>query len=171
MANNLGVKMSSQLFGANALRAALQQLPNELQSKTLGNATAKGARHMLSEVRAETKRKFTAGYSVGLIEKALRSTRGVKRNTESSAFVGIRPLSRRAVARFKRETGKKSGLNPVDPYYWKVLEFGKSDRTAHPFLRPAFNASKERSADVIFKAIKAGLATAIRKLRIPPGAK
>lgn len=40
-----------------------------------------------------------------------------------------------------------SKLTPNDAYYWLFVEFGTAKMPARPFLRPAFEASKERAVD------------------------
>jgi HK97 gp10 family phage protein len=150
MANG-GLKMSAKMEGANGLRLLLLRLPKELQTKTLSNAVAKGARVIAAQAKAMVR------VDTGLVRRSIRSTRGKRRDTEASAFVSVRSLSKKKVAAFKKETGKKSGLNPNDPYYWKVLEFGKSSRTSHPFIRPAFEAKKHEAAKEIMDYLREGI--------------
>lgn len=73
-----------------------------------------------------------------------------KRSTRYAVtyYVGVRQLSRKAVATFKRATGQGASDNPDDPFYWRFVELGTSKMRAKPFLRPAFEAKKLESVRV-----------------------
>lgn len=158
-----GLRTSVKMEGLDGLRIALRELPDRIQSKVLQDAVAKGAVVVRNEARA------VALVDTGLLRRSIRSTRGKRRDSEASAFVSVRRLSKKRIAAFKQKqmkAGKKanSGLNPDDPYYWSILEFGKSTRTAHPFLRPAFNRRKEEAAKTIGDAIGKGVQVQAAKL-------
>jgi HK97 gp10 family phage protein len=165
MANNLGPKVSMTIHGLDGLRIALQELPENLCKRVLSNAVAKGARVTLKEARAKVK------VDTGLLRRMLRATRGVRRAYEASAFVTVRRLSKRKIAEYKKRAGKKATTNPEDPFYWSILEFGKSNRTAHPFIRPAFESSKQDAAEEIKKEIGVGIEKEVRKLQWSSGQK
>jgi hypothetical protein len=78
--------------------------------------------------------------------------------------VGIKMLSTAAVSRFKRRSGRGSSENPNDPYYGTILEFGKSDRTRHPFLKPAFASSAQRAVQVAFDRLRVFTMDAIQRI-------
>lgn len=151
MASNLGIKTSVQIQGLEQLRRALRDLPEKVQQRQLASSVAAGARVVLKEARALVR------VDTGLLQRMLRATRGKRRDSEASAFVTVRRLSKKKISEYKRVTGKKASTNPMDPFYWSILEFGKSTRTAHPFIRPAFAASKEEAAKVIVTKLREGV--------------
>lgn len=159
MANNLGPKVSMRIQGLDGLRLSLNQLPERIAAKALSAAVAKGAQVVVKEVKAKVP------VLTGLLKRMIRATRGKRRGWEASAFVTIRRLSRKKIAEFKRATGKQARDNPNDPWYWKILEFGKSNRTRHPFIRPAFDTKKEEAAKVIGEALDAAIQKEAAKLR------
>lgn len=160
-----GIKTSMKIEGLEELRKALRLLPEELQKKSLGDAVAKGA----SVIRDEAKRlapvlkEPSKHRTPGLLRRMIRSTRGVRNGSEAAAFVSVRRLVKKALAKAKAKT-KKSGAE-LDPFYWAFIEFGTSKRKAHPFLRPAFDTQKEKAAEQIKQALAEGLAKAAAKVR------
>lgn len=167
-----GLRMSVRIEGLDELRVALQELPVKLQEKTLAAAVVKGARVVLARARklvpvmdaSDATPALLKRRTPGLLRRMLRVTRGVRRNTEAAAFVSVRRPSTKAVMRFKRETGRKSAENPNDPFYWSILEFGKSTRTARPFIRPAFEQTKREAAEAIKEALRRGIEKAASEL-------
>ncbi len=79
-------------------------------------------------------------------------------------IVRVKPLKGKAIANFKSTTGKKAAQNPDDPYYWWWVEFGTSKMAARPFLRPAFEQTKDAQLAAMRKRMKAGLDRAARKI-------
>ena len=165
MASNLGYAGGMKIGGLEALRKALRELPEKIQSRVLSGAVAGGARVVLKEARARVR------IDTGLLRRMLRATRGKRNGSEAAAFVTVRRLSKKKIAAYKRKTGKGSASNVLDPFYWSILEFGKSTRTAHPFIRPAFNATKKEAAEEIKKALQAGIEKEAKKLSWGRGAK
>lgn len=82
--------------------------------------------------------------------------------------IGIRLLTRGAIGRFKRRTGRQGSENPDDPFYGTILEFGSSERTRHPFLRPAFQASAEPAVKMSFEKLRDFTDAEIRRLGAQP---
>jgi len=150
MANN-----SVQIEGLDALRRALQSLPEQLQRKALANAVAKGARVVGRDAqrRVPILKEFDPRRTPGLLRRLIRVTRGVRRTTEAAAFVSVRRMSNKQISRFKAKTGHKGANNPFDPFYWRFVEFGTSKMAAQPFLRPAFETQKELAARTIASAL------------------
>jgi HK97 gp10 family phage protein len=158
MASNLGAKISMKVEGLDSLRLALHKLPERVAARALSAAVAGGARVVVKEAKARVRE------DTGLLKRMLRATRGKRKSWEATAFVTVRRLSRKKIAEFKRKTGKKSSANPLDPFYWAILEFGKSDRTRHPFIRPAFDSKKEEAAKEIGVALDKAIQKEAKKL-------
>lgn len=152
---------SMRIEGLADLQRALKELPERLQKKALATAVAKGARVIGRDAqsRVPVLKKFDSRRTPGLLKRLIRVSRGVRRTTEAAAFVSVRRMNRKQIARFKAKTGYKGADNPFDPFYWRFVEFGTSKMAAQPFLRPAFEAQKELAA----RTIGDELAVAIEK--------
>ena len=162
-----GIRTSIKVEGLNELRIALQELPIKAQERVLPGAVAKGAVVIRNLARkyAPTLKIPTPRRIAGLLRRMIRSTRGVRRATEATAFVSVRRLSAKAITKFKRMTGKGSSENQNDPFYWRFQEFGTAKMAAKPFLRPAFDQGKEQAVQVIKDELSAGIEREITKLR------
>ncbi len=79
----------------------------------------------------------------GTVRDAVRAMRVQASKYAVTFVVGIKLLASRAIGAFKRKTGRDAKNNPNDPFYGTILEFGKTARTRHPFLKPGFQASAE----------------------------
>lgn len=153
-----GISASMKIEGLDNLRRALRELPEKVQARQLANATAAGGRVILKKARA------LVPVDTGLLQRMLRVTRGKRKDSYATAYVTVRRLVMSKVKAFIKGTGKKSSANRQDPYYWQVLEFGKTARTKHPFIRPAFDAEKENAAAAMKKALAEGIEKEARKL-------
>lgn len=160
-----GIRTSVKIEGLEALRRRFRQLPVEIQEKELGNAVAKGAAVIRDEAQARAPVLKTPDprREAGLLRRMIRSTRGVRRDSEAAAFVSVRRLSSKQVSKAKEKRGTgTSGL--VDAFYWKMVEFGTSMMAAIPFMRPAFDTKKEAAANEIKKALSEGVERQAKKL-------
>lgn len=157
-------KMSMQMEGLEELRRALRMLPENVQKNVLASATQKGAIVIRDDARprvpvlqqADPRRK------AGALRDAVRATRGKRNGSVGSAFVYVRMLTKKAIAKFKRGRAAaglrvKGAANPDDPFYWRFVEFGTSKMAARPFLRPAFEAKKIDAAERIKDALREGI--------------
>ena len=149
--------VSIEVEGLEQLRLALRTLPEKVQSKILGAATAKAALPIRNAARAASPMK------TGRLRRNIRSTRGKRNGSEASAFVSVRKLNAKAVAKFKRTTGKKATANPNDAFYWRHHEFGTAKMRARPFLRPAFEQQKFAAVQVLKEALDRGIQTEAAK--------
>lgn len=167
-----GLKFSMKMEGLEEIRRALRKLPEELQAKELAHACRKGGAiirddakpRVLPDLREPDKRR-----KPGTLRKAIRSTAGRRHGSVGSAFVYVRRLGKKAIAKFKaarRALGQriKSSDNPDDPFYWSVLEFSSSSKKARPFLRPAFEAKKVAAAESIKDNLRKGIEKQAAKL-------
>jgi len=163
-----GIKSNIKIEGLEELRRALRDLPEALlQTQALSAGVSAGAKVMRDEARSRVLilKKPDKRRTPGLVRRMLRATRGIRRSSEVSAFVSVRRLTAKAIGKFKRKTGKDAADNPLDPFYWSILEFGKSTRTAHPFLRPAFDTKKEAAAHAIKDGLRKGIEKAAAKVK------
>lgn len=162
-----GIRTSMKIEGLEQLRRNFRDLPLNIQAKELGNAVSKGAKVIANEAiaRAPVLKDPDPRREPGLLKRMIRATRGVRRDSEAAAFVSIRRLFGKALARFKDKTGKSGSHG--DPWYWKFVEFefGKANARAQPFIRPAFDTKKEAAAEEIKRALAEGVKRQAEKLR------
>lgn len=163
MAGN-GIKFSMKIDGLDALRRRFRMLPEEVQKKELARAVSKGAAVIGKEARslAPVLQTPTPERTAGLLRRMVRWTSGVRRDSEASAFVTVRRPGGKALAKAKTQ-GKGSGQ--VDPWYWRMVEFGTSKMAAIPFMRPAFESKKQQAAEVIKKELAEGVERQANALR------
>lgn len=153
--------------GLSELAAALRELPQRIGKNVLRGSVAAGA----AVVRIEAKSKapvFTGDVSKGhpppgTLKRAIyqKGIRELSDDQKQVFFVGVRQGKK------YRNQGKK-GDKSQDAYYWRWVEFGTSKQPAHPFLRPAFEASKMAAVEQIKDYMAARIPREVEKL---PGAK
>jgi HK97 gp10 family phage protein len=83
-------------------------------------------------------------------------------------------MSKRSIARIKRRqalqkaAGKRVRVGGRyirgDAFYWPFVEFGTAKVRARPFLRPAFEARKERAVEASIKVFRERVQLEIAKL-------
>lgn len=140
MADSVSVKIE----GIDDLGRVLSELPKQMRNKYLLQALRKAARAPLLEAKqvVPVMGALTAASAPhrtpGLLKKRLM----VRRSKESSkdgavgVFVNIKPLKTAAIRGFKRLGGKAS-QNPIDPFYWKFVNFGTKKTKASGFMEKA----------------------------------
>lgn len=147
-----------ELRGADQLRDALLQLPDQLRRRVLrkavrsaGNAIAKAARSM---AKPDLK-KATKYRKPGTVRRAIsvRTSKVDRRSGDVGVFVNVRPIGR-SVARVAK-LGKMSAKNPNDPFYWRFLEFGTKKMSKRPFLKPAAERVGEAAIDQVVRVAAA----------------
>lgn len=136
-------------------RAALLSIPSKLRKRALRNALAAGARVIQKAARGATPvlREFMkAPYRrPGTVRKAIsvRTSRLARRRGNVGVFVNVRPA----------KAGQRGAKSPIDPYYWRWLNFGTK------FMRPF--GFLEKGADQLGAALevfKAKIGPQIEKL-------
>ena len=142
-----------------------------MQKNQLAKATQKGALLIRDDARPRVPvlKEPDARRKAGALRDAVRATRGKRDGSIGSAYVYVRMLTKKAIAKFKRgQTAKglrvQGASNPDDPFYWRFVEFGTSKMRAFPFLRPAFDAKKIEAAERIKDALRQGIETEAAKL-------
>jgi HK97 gp10 family phage protein len=158
-----GLKTSVRIEGLDRLRRIFRELPEALQEKELGNAVSKGAavigreaQRLAPELKTDDPRR-----TKGLLRRMIRWTRGVRRSSEAAAFVSVRRPGKKAVAKAKR--GGSTGSH-IDPWYWKLIEFGTSRMKAIPFLRPAYESKKMEAVETIKNELAIGIDKQAKRL-------
>ena len=125
------------LTGFRELADALKQLPQRVARKHLRGSTAKGATVVRNKAR-ELAPKDT-GEMVKDIQIKRERTEG---DHVASHSVFVRSGKKSRLAGRARDVEK-------DSYYWMFQEFGTAKAPAQPFLRPAFEATKDEAVEAI----------------------
>jgi HK97 gp10 family phage protein len=147
-----------QVKGLSELAAALRDLPDRIARNALRGATAAGA----AVIRKEAVRRapvyhgdVAAGHpKPGTLKRALYQvqSRELSGLVQQVFVVGVRTgKARQAVEKKRTIKGKRAvvGVENLDAYYWRFVEFGTSKMAARPFMRPAFEAKKTAAVEAI----------------------
>lgn len=142
--------------GLKELQKAMQNLGRKTANKIAIKAVRKGGAIIRDKARqnAPVLVKNTPYRKAGTLRKSIQSRAKVGKNGKTSSFVWVKGLSTKQVLSFKGKTGKVGAYNPKDPFYWRFVEFGTSKMPAKPFMRPAFEQSKDRATSEVIKTLK-----------------
>lgn len=108
------------VHGAEEAQRALRGLPDKLRSRVLRNALAAGARLVrnAAQAAAPVLVRATKRRTPGLLRKSIK-VRTSKRDRAAGnvgVFVNVKPAGK----------GQRGAASPLDPYYWRWVEFGRS---------------------------------------------
>lgn len=157
-----------EVRGLRELSDALKALPKKLERRVLNASLMAGGRVIEREakLRAPQLEQPTPRRKRGTLARNIRARVGRPDDGHNATvIVAVRKLKGKAIAAFKKATGKSGANNPDDPYYWLFVELGTSKMTARPFLRPAFEAKKIEAAFEIKDRIKRRIEKEAAKLR------
>lgn len=120
-----------QVHGLAEYKAALAAFPDKLARRVLRNALAAGARQVRDDAksRAPVLRAPSPYRRPGTLRDAIK-VRTSKRDRSAGnvgVFVNVKPA----------KGGARGAKSPVDPYYWRWVEFGSRRSAARPFLSAA----------------------------------
>ena len=162
------------IAGMRELLQGLSKLPFELGKGAIYAALNGAARIVRDEA---IKRAPELSPTDPMVRKGFRKPGTLKRSIKASrskinkgqrglweVIVRVKPLKKAQRARFKAQTGLAGNKNPDDPFYWWWVEFGTKHSPAQPFLRPAFDTTKEQQLEAMRKRMKASLARAAKKI-------
>lgn len=156
--------VETRIAGLKGLLAGLDALPGRLEEKAIWSALGGAAVEIkkLAIEKAPELERATNTRTPGTVKRAIRVQRSKFNKGQNGFFeviVRVKPLG----SKRKREAAKAGALsganNPNDPYYWRFLEFGTSKMAKRPFLRPAFEGTK----DVQLTRIRVRMKLAIEK--------
>lgn len=160
---------STRIEGLDELLNKLQALPGELASRNGGpvrTALFKAAAVVRDEARNR------APVRSGLMRDnivAKRNRNPGEHDATEEYGVGVAAGSKRKYANTRRNRrARKAGEEYTAPsvaFYWRFIEFGTAKLAARPFLRPAFDQTKEQALAVFKTELAAGIDRIVRKLR------
>lgn len=154
--------------GLDELLHKLEALPREMAGRNGGpvrSALFKAATVVRDEARNR------APVRSGLLRDnivAKRNRNPGEHDATEEYGVGVAKGSKKKYAntrknRRQRKVGEEYTA-PSVAFYWRFLEFGTAKLAARPFLRPAFEQTKERALGVFKTELAAGIDRIVRKL-------
>ncbi len=137
-----------KIEGLEALQKAMVELPKELHKGPLRSAVSAGAGVVQKQAKAN------APSDTGTLKKSIYRTRSKagSNSTQETAIVGVR-------------FGRKYRKRGQDAFHFLFLEFGTSKMSARPFLRPAFEGTKQKQIDIMKSRLAKAIEKAAAKLR------
>lgn len=146
-----------KLTGLDDLKRKLCELPKRVETKVVRVALKKGG-EIIRDAAISRAPDDTGLLKKNIVYRALGSKKGQ---------VGIRKQAQKHVDnpqnRRLRRVGKRFYVDGP-AFYGRFLEFGTRNMPAHPFMRPAFDATAPAAIDAIGKALLAGIDDEVRKL-------
>lgn len=164
--SNLSITGNVHIKGLRQYQDKLLQLGDGMVTKGCVVALGPGANLMrdAARMRAPVLQMPDPRRKPGTVRNAVQAMRVEAQKYAVTFVVGIRLLTSRAIGGFKRKTGRDGKNNPDDPYYGTILEFGKTPRTRHPFLKPAFQAAAEPAVKLAGEKLRDFTDAEIRRL-------
>lgn len=152
----MALKASVAIENQDAIDRLLTDLGRTVERKIVRAAIRKGMKPML----AATKK--AAPVDSGLLKKSLviRSLKQ-KRGRPIAVQIGFKN-----VAQIVERSTYGRGFGPRDPakkkkrqFYPAVVEYGSKTQSPHPYMRPAFDSTKDQSISTINKEVRLGIET------------
>lgn len=144
------MSFSVEIKGLAALDQAMQELPRRVAKNALRAAVYTGG----TVIRDQAKSLAPAYHGnvakghppPGTLKRAIavRRVNSECTATRETCHVYVRQAKNGSVG----QKGVKA-YGRMDAYYWRFVEFGTSKMAANPFMRGAFNTSKERAIEAI----------------------
>ena len=137
-----------KIEGLEELRKALSELPKEMHRGPLRSAVSAAAAVVQKQARQ------SAQVDTGTLKRAIYRTRSRagSSSVQEMAIVGVR---------FGRQYRRRN----QDAWYWRFLEFGTSKMPSKPFLRPAFESTKQQQIEVLKTRLAKAIERAAAKLK------
>lgn len=142
--------------GLSQIHKALSELGRKVSNKIAVKAMREGGKIVREQARqnAPVLSQSTPHRRAGTLKKAIKSSTKVLKNGKIGTVIRVKALTAKQREAFKAKNASSGAYNPKDPFYWRFVEFGTSKMPAKPFMRPAFEQSKEKAATEIIKTLK-----------------
>lgn len=144
--------------GLREIMEAMQALGPRVSRKHLRRSVMAGGRIVRDEAKGRAPMyhgKVAKGHPPpGTLKRAIAAARSNRSSGPGKEVVNIyvRQAKNGSVG-----DAKIKAYSKLDAYYWRMVEFGTSKMAAQPFLRPAFEANKERCVDIIKDTLIQGI--------------
>ena len=139
---------SFTISGGAELTRALEALDQKVKKKILRSAIVAGAAVVKKRAKQIAKSKGIEDTGA-LIRNIAGKVERQRSDTYAQINIGVR-----------HGKPKKGAKNQDDPWYWWQHEFGNSKMAARPFIRPAFEESKEEAIEVMTAKLRKGIESA-----------
>lgn len=151
----MAVKTGMTFSGGAEIAANLALLQVKMRKKIMRRAAVAGA-------QVVKKRAAEIAKAKGVIDTGatIRNIAGKVNKATSEDYLQINIGVRHGQIRDEKRRAKKQGRavkDVDDPWYWRFTEFGTSKQAARPFMRPAFEESRERVLEVVSQKLKDGI--------------
>jgi HK97 gp10 family phage protein len=123
-----------QVTGLKQLEENLKQLQENIAKNALRAVARKAMQIMRDKIAGDAPRR-TGALAAGILMTASIRGEGVS-GGNVLVRVGLRTSS--------KATRRKGERSPDDVYYGRFLEFGTRKMAARPFMRPAFDSTREQ---------------------------
>ena len=139
---------SFKFSGGVELSRRLRELSDKMQKKILRSGVVAGA-----QVIKKRAKQIARSKGIEDTGALIRNIAGKVEKQRSPEYVQIN---------FGVRHGKPNpkAKRQDDPFYWHFHEFGTSKMAARPFMRPAFEESKEEALGAMVERVKKGLENA-----------
>jgi len=147
---------SFTITGGRELAARLNELGEDVRKKVIRSAVTAAAQ--VVKKRAKEIAKTKGIEDTGAL---IRNIAGKVEKQRSPDYVQINIGVRHGQIKDEKKAARKQGraVKTVDdPWYWWQHEFGNSKKAARPFIRPAFEESKEKALEVMTERVRQRLA-------------
>ncbi|WP_283149735.1 HK97-gp10 family putative phage morphogenesis protein [Silvimonas soli] len=148
---------SVKLTGLDDLKRKLRELPKRVETRVVKVALKKGG-EIIRDAAISRAPEDSGLLKKNIVYRALSAKKGQ---------VGVRKQAQKHVDnpqnRRMRRVGKRY-YSDGPAFYGRFVEFGTKNMAAHPFMRPAFDATAPAAIDAIGKALLEGIDQEVRKL-------
>ena len=155
-----------KVAGLRELNRALTELPKRITRRILWSGLMAAATPMVAKAKslAPVLQNPDSRRVAGALKKAIRARPVNDRAHSATVVIGVRKLTVKQIAKFKRKSGKNGAKNPSDPFYWRFQEFPAAGKPLQRFLKPAFDAGVGIAAETARDKIRARIVIEAEKL-------
>ena len=164
-------KISAKLDGVDQVVLKLQSVDKNVRKKLMRKAITKatqpvakaakrGARSVVNQVAANDEL-GQAMKSSGLLAKSIGSKVKTYPSGVVVGLVGPRGGFNRQIGVRKRGKNAGQAINADPIYYAHLVEYGTRRSRAKPFMRPAWDQTKDQAQAAIVSVLKDGIAAAV----------
>jgi HK97 gp10 family phage protein len=154
------VELNMTVTGLEELRAKLRQLPDKIGNRALRRALRRGGNVIRDRVR-ENARGVDDPQTADMIHKNVAVVAGGQKRERMVGGPMVRVGVRGGARPLKK--GTVTGLPGGNTTHWRLVEFGTSDTSAQPFMRPAV-ANPGPVLDVVIQAMPREIDKELAKL-------
>lgn len=148
--------LTTKVTGLKELGQRLNALERKTKNRIAVKAMRRGGVIIRDQARANAPvlKQPVPHRRAGTLRKAISTRTKIEKGGKVRTYIWVKGLKTKQILKFKGKSGKSGSYNPRDPFYWRFVEFGTSKMPAKPFMRPAFQQSKETAAKEIITTLR-----------------